>query len=426
MNTTGLGPRPIITMLHHLGTKRIWPSCECSLASRVLFACVFFAEMEGNHAVDATSITDIPRLGFGTASLRDHHYETVKAALEMGYRLIDTASTRHPAYQASEVGRAIADAKVDRGDVIIETKSNPWAQGYKSTRLDVELSLKALQTDYIDIYIIHLPHCLTPNVCEGTWQDTWRAMEDLYEEGILRFLGVSNFNVPLLQQLMTIARIAPTIVQNRHDPLHLDHDVITWCNSQKAPIFYQSFSTLGRQWTATHPGRPNPVLTHPLIKQIAKEYSHKGSIVTEAQVVLKWALQSGIFVIPKSAHVGRIKSNLEVVQFDFELAAEHMQLMGNLDMQHEHEGKQNRNGHSQLSAGQKVELTLRNQSPIDVHIYWQESAQSGGRLVLVDTLKPGEGRKHSSWEGHHFVAKDTQGKLLREFRVQKPHEHIEL
>lgn len=167
-----------------------------------------------------------PLVGYGTASLQEH-YRNVLKALKNGYTLIDTACENHHAYNTAEVGRAIRDSAIPRQDILIESKNNIWNHGYNSTVHDIYRSLELLQTDYIDVFLIHNPQCMS-NSCEGTWRDTWRAMEDIYLQGIiqdkpiLRAIGVSNFNEEQLIELLHFARVKPALVQNHHDLLAPD------------------------------------------------------------------------------------------------------------------------------------------------------------------------------------------------------------
>ena len=127
-----------------------------------------------------------PRIGFGTASLSPH-YETILSALHTGYRLIDTASQRHHAYNSLAAGKALRDILdiIPREEIFITTKNNIWAHGYNSTIQDINNSRRILNTNYFDLYLIHHPPCMS-DYCEGTWRETWRAMEDIFLEGTRR------------------------------------------------------------------------------------------------------------------------------------------------------------------------------------------------------------------------------------------------
>lgn len=136
-----------------------------------------------------------PRIGFGTASLTPH-YESILSALHTGYRLIDTASQRHHAYNSVVAGRALKDILdiIPREEIFITTKNNIWAHGYNSTIQDIHNSCRILNTNYFDLYLIHHPPCMS-DYCEGTWRETWRAMEDVFLEGISQIFYVYMYDL---------------------------------------------------------------------------------------------------------------------------------------------------------------------------------------------------------------------------------------
>ena len=202
--------------------------------------------MHKTHKYLYLPITNIPNVFKGTASLNNHYFNVLNA-VNHGYRLIDTASQNHHAYNAEEVGRAIKDSGISRDDIYIQTKNDIWNHGYNSTIKDIYNSLDILQVDYIDSYLIHNPYCMSNTFCEGTWRDTWRAMEDVYLLGLneknpkIKLIGVSNFNEKMLIELLHFARVKPAIVQNRHDPLFTDwfyYKLLLLSNTLHGHLYY--------------------------------------------------------------------------------------------------------------------------------------------------------------------------------------------
>ncbi|EDO44979.1 predicted protein, partial [Nematostella vectensis] len=225
----------------------------------------------------------VPVMGFGTATLGEDTLSVVKTALETGYRLIDTAQ----GYPLSEpqVAKAIADSGIPRKDIFIITKLHPRYLGYEPTLKSVEMSLRALSTDYIDLFLIHSK--------TGTWKESWKAMEELHRQGKIRSLGVSNFNVDELQELVNFATVPVSAVQNWFDPFHQDRKARRFCN--KHGIRYIGYSTLGKT---------NPVLQSKVFSEISSHYEYVIS-----QVVLRWAIHQNVTVIPRSRNSRNIYLN---------------------------------------------------------------------------------------------------------------------
>ncbi|XP_002737509.2 uncharacterized protein LOC100370566 [Saccoglossus kowalevskii] len=253
----------------------------------------------------------LPVLGFGTGLLSDKTYQAVKYALEVGYRLIDTSQ----GYPRSEedIGKAIKDSGIPRSEIIIVDKVHPKYLGYHSTIKSVEESLKKLQTDYVDIFLIHSIDCddflLTCDMdkLEGTWKDTWKALEALTKEGKIRSIGVSNFDLPLMTELMEIATIPVSIVQNQFDVLNRDDDVRKFCSDHN--IQYMGYSSLGRMWTFEHNVAENPVLNNPVIQHIAISQQR-----TVPNIALRWAIYHDVIVIPSSANEHHILTNIQSLE----------------------------------------------------------------------------------------------------------------
>jgi len=201
--------------------------------------------------------------------------------------------------------------------------------GYRSVIQNLESSLNNFQTDYIDLYLIHFPRCWDA-LCgnrqpEGTWQDSWRAFEDSYKAGKVKAIGISNFELEELQELVDLAKVKPAVLQSWFDPFHQARNLVNFC--KKNDIHFQAYSSLGTQWQARGWSR-NPVFGDTTLQQIANTHNK-----TVAQVVIRWVLQQGISVIPRSNSRDHIFANLNV--FDFSLSEEDMtkidQLDGSLD-----------------------------------------------------------------------------------------------
>jgi len=246
---------------------------------------------------------EMPYLGLGTYQ-SDNDQEVVDAvsyALKLGYRHIDTASV----YGNEEgVGKGIIESGVARADVFAVSKVWNTDQGYESTLVAFENSLKRLRLNYLDLYLIHWP-------VAGKYKDTWRAMEKLYNDGLIKAIGVSNFMKHHLVDLMETASIVPMVNQMEFHPYVVQQDLIDFCNSK------------GIQYEAWSPFMQGKVFNLDICKDLSIKY--KKSI---AQVILRWNLQKGIVTIPKSVKTERISSNAEV--FDFEISSEDIAYLDSL------------------------------------------------------------------------------------------------
>lgn len=251
--------------------------------------------------------TTIPQLGYGVFQVpEDETYKAVSAALAAGYRHIDTAK----AYgNEAGVGKAIADSGIDRGELYVTTKLWNADQGYDSTLTAFDASLGRLGLEKLDLYLIHWP---VP--AKDEWVNTWKAFEKLQADGRVTSIGVSNFTVPFLERLLEETTVKPVLNQIELHPrfsqselraFHADHDIRT-----------QAWSPLG--------GQGGSVLDKPELAAIGAAHGK-----TPAQVVIRWHLQLGNVVIPKSATPSRIKANIDVL--DFELTGDEMASIATLD-----------------------------------------------------------------------------------------------
>jgi 2,5-diketo-D-gluconate reductase A len=248
---------------------------------------------------------EIPQLGFGVFKVPPPETQSVvEVALEAGYRHIDTAA----AYRNEQgVGQALAASGLPREDVFVTTKLWNSQQGYDSTLAAFESSLDRLGFAYVDLYLIHWP---VPS--EDRFVDTWRAFERIHEEGRARTIGVSNFRIADLERLEAETDTRPTVNQIELHPRHQQAELRAW--HRENGIATEAWSPLAQ----------GEVLDHDAIAQIAERHGK-----TPAQTILRWHLQIGNVVIPKSVTPERIHENIEL--FDFELSDQELAAIGALD-----------------------------------------------------------------------------------------------
>jgi diketogulonate reductase-like aldo/keto reductase len=240
----------------------------------------------------------MPWLGLGVWKVAEGEEveRTVKAALHVGYRSIDTAAI----YGNEEgVGRAIKESGVPREELFITTKVWNSAQGYDSTLNAFEESRRKLGLDYLDLYLVHWP-------VQGKYKDTWKALEKLYRDGVVKAIGVSNFHVHHLEDLLTEAEIVPAVNQVEYHPRLAQRELLQFCRDKGIQL---------EAWSPLMQG--GELLTHPTILEIGRKYGKSA-----AQVILRWDLQNGVVTIPKSTNEARIAENADL--FDFELSADDM------------------------------------------------------------------------------------------------------
>jgi 2,5-diketo-D-gluconate reductase A len=252
----------------------------------------------------------MPILGFGVFQVPDlaECERSVIDAISVGYRLIDTAAS----YGNEEaVGNAIKKCgrfayAVKREELFITTKVWIQGNGYEGTKKAFENSMKKLQLDYLDLYLIHQPY--------GDLYGTWRAMEDLYKEGKIRAIGVSNFHPDRLMDLIVHNEIVPAVNQIETHPFNQQIDT---------QIFLQENNVQIESWGPFAEGK-NGIFENELLANIGKKYNK-----TIAQVVLRWLTQRGVVAIPKSVRKERMIENFN--NFDFELGAEEIETIQTLD-----------------------------------------------------------------------------------------------
>lgn len=247
---------------------------------------------------------EMPYFGLGVYLSEDGKEVTnaVKWALQDGYRHIDTASI----YGNEEgVGVGIRESGVERKDIFVVSKVWNNDQGYESTIKAYESSLKRLNLDYLDLYLVHWP-------VKGKYKETWRAMEYLYKHKGVRAIGVSNFMQHHLEDLLTSAEIVPMVNQMEFHPYLVQQGLIDFCN--KNTIQYEAWSPLMQ----------GHIFELDIMKDLAAKYKK-----TIAQIVLRWDLQKGVITIPKSSKKDRIRANADI--FDFELAPEDVKKLEQLD-----------------------------------------------------------------------------------------------
>ena len=248
---------------------------------------------------------EMPILGFGVFQVKDlaECERSVSDAIATGYRLIDTAAS----YENEEaVGRAIKNSGIAREELFITTKLWIQSDGYGSTRATFEASLKKLQLEYIDLYLIHQPF--------GDIYGEWRIMEELYRQGKVRAIGVSNFHPDRLIDLIIHNDIVPAVNQVETHPFHQQIETHQFLKDNNVQI---------QSWGPFAEGK-NDIFHNELLGSIATR--HNKSI---AQVILRWLTQRGIVAIPKSVRKERMEENFNI--FDFELSSEDMEAIKTLD-----------------------------------------------------------------------------------------------
>jgi len=336
----------------------------------------------------------VDMVGLGTSSgMRLQH---VANAITTGYRYLDTAQAERWSYREDEVGQAWKDSGIRRQDFFLQTKIDPESLGYAATKQAFAQSLQRLQTDYVDSILIHKPRCWE-GACsrqpEGTWQDSWKALEEFYHAGEARAIGICDVDAELLPQLLRMS-VQPHIIQNWFDPFHQDTEMRR--RIQDSGILYQGYSTLGPQWHHFMGLKENPVFSSPVLREIAA--SHDAQV---AQVVLQWAVRRGVSAIPSSHKAARLASNWK--SFSFRLKDEQLAQIDNLDGTVRREERD----------PNEVELTFDNRGAAKLEVYW---AAHDGTEVKMGELSPGQTMRQNTHHSHKFLFKQP-GKPVRDHVV---------
>ncbi len=261
-----------------------------------------------NLSIDATIVlndgNEIPRLGLGVYQTPPGEVteEAVLSALEAGYRHVDTARLYG---NERGVGRAVREGPVPREQVYVVTKLWNTDHGTRRARAAFGESLEALGLDYVDLFLIHWP-------VDGLRDDSWRVLQGLKEEGLCRSIGVSNYTVRHLEDLLSWCEVVPAVNQVEFSPFLYQERLLSFCREHDIVLEAYSPLTKGAR------------LSDPVLKEIGAAHGK-----SSAQVLIRWALQHDLVVIPKSARPGHIRENAEV--FDFDLSGEEIARLDGLD-----------------------------------------------------------------------------------------------
>lgn len=248
---------------------------------------------------------EMPIIGYGVFQIENDKCEKcVSDALEVGYRLIDTAQAY---YNEESVGRAIKNSGISRKDIFLTTKVWVTDFGYEKAKKSVLLSMEKLQTDYLDLVLIHQ--------CLSDYYGAYRALEDLYSQGKIRAIGISNFSAERMADISTFNKIVPAVNQVETHLFWQQHYLHEWM--KKYNIQHEAWGPLAQH-------RIKEILSNPTLKKIAEKYSK-----TPSQIALKFNVQRDIVVIPKTVNKDRMKENLDI--FDFELTADEIKQIHTLD-----------------------------------------------------------------------------------------------
>jgi 2,5-diketo-D-gluconate reductase A len=260
------------------------------------------------HSIETVTLNNsvkMPVLGFGTLYLNDDlGVQSVSDAISLGYRLIDTATIYG---NEKAVGEGIKQSGVKREDLFVTSKVWVDDSGYENTKRAFDTSLKKLKTDYLDLYLIHRPR--------GDVKGSWQAMEELYKEGRIKAIGVSNFEAHHLDELMTYAKVKPAVNQ-------IESHV--FFQQEKAREIMKKHNIKMEAWSPFAQGR-NGLFTNEVLAAIGKKYNK-----TNAQVSLRWHYQRSVITIPRTSKKEHMIENLNI--FDFELDKSDMQTIAKLDL----------------------------------------------------------------------------------------------
>ena len=267
-----------------------------------------------NHLQASTTLHNgvkMPWFGLGVFKVEEgaELENAVSTAIKHGYRSIDTAAIyENEAGVGRGIGQGLKDAAIDRAELFVTSKVWNADLGYESTLAAYETSLTKLGLDYLDLYLIHWP-------VEGKFKEAWRALETLYIQGKVKAIGVSNFQIHHLEELMKDAEIKPMVNQVEYHPRLTQLELRDYCKQ------------MGIQLEAWAPLMQGQLFDNALLQEIAASYNK-----SVAQIILRWDLQNGVVTIPKSTKDARIVANSEV--FDFELTLEDMERISSLNENH--------------------------------------------------------------------------------------------
>ena len=249
---------------------------------------------------------EIPSIGFGTFRLKEEVEDVVINAIEVGYKMIDTAAS----YLNEEyVGNAIKKTKVDRKDLFITGKLWNDSREFEKIVEACKETLKKLNVDYLDLYLVHWPASpvLYPNWKEIN-ANVWKALEYLYEEGLVKSIGVSNFKKSQLEELMKVAKIKPMVNQIEFHIGFMQEETLKYC--QENDILVEAWSPCGG----------GKLLKKEIIKEMAEKYN-----VSPAKLCLRWCVEHGVIPITKSTNIDRMKDNFNL--YDFKISKEDMNIL---------------------------------------------------------------------------------------------------
>lgn len=246
----------------------------------------------------------MPWLGFGVFQIDDGQKveQAVRSALEVGYRSIDTAAV----YKNEQgVGKAIRESGIPREDIFLTTKVWNSDQRAGRTMAAFEESLERLDTEYVDLYLVHWP-------VPGFYQETWQVMREIYENGRAKAIGVSNFQIRHLEDILKDGEVVPAVNQIEFHPFLVQPELLKFCQKHKIQV---------EAWSPLVQGQ---IVNVQVVRKLAEKYGK-----TPAQIALRWDLQHEVVTIPKSVRPNRIAENAEI--FDFELSQADMRLLDALD-----------------------------------------------------------------------------------------------
>lgn len=247
---------------------------------------------------------EMPKIGYGVFQIgKDDCARCVREAIETGYRHIDTAQSY---FNEAEVGDGIAQSGIDRTDLFVTTKIWISNYGYENTLRSVEVSMRKLKTDYLDLVLLHQPF--------ADYYGAWRALEKLYREGVVRAIGVSNFFPDRLADIAAFNEIAPMVDQVETNPFNQQIDAHE--NMVRRGVVQEAWAPFGE-------GKSG-MFSNPTLAAIGERYGKSA-----AQVILRWLMQRDIVALPKSTHKERMEQNIEI--FDFRLTDDDMAAIAGLD-----------------------------------------------------------------------------------------------